>query len=692
MPAVPEASVVIPTKDAGPGFRETLEVILLQSFPGSFEVLVIDSGSQDGTVELCRRFPVQLIQIPPASFGHGTTRNQAVTQAQGRFIAMTVQDAVPADSSWLEALVQPMIDDPQVAGVYGRQVPRPGASYLARQRNRLWYGAQESRLNQELDGVEQWQALSFEARRALTRFDNVTSCLRRSAWQEIPFPPYGYAEDVGWARHTLEAGYKLVYEPAARVYHSHDRDLAHDFQRGYIDARNLARILDAPLNPLTPTEARKLLGWLGKQAKAYLEALEEPHEPPSSFGQALSQADAHWTLLGTGEMQGQLLEAPSLDSALLDEASLLERFDTAAARRLFGPDSPYPADERAWLLEEIGWLQAEAAEERALYESVFDREAAHYLLGSDSPRAARDRAWLAGKLQLWAEDEVEARARYRASFDTECMAYLLGPRSVKGPDEQAWLAGQLDRLERERSRLGLPLGRRLSRRLVQPQPCEEDIGLAFGLLWDGISRDYAREAVNVLLFQTGRDPAHLFDRLWALGAPDLVKEAVARSLRARIEAALTGDRALSGPELRFIFRNLWGRLGAGYITGVVADLAPAGPHHSLVRELCAEAWLAGGLTHEIAWRARLYAAAAVTACRLGMAARAALVEEGSGPTRFPAAEVEPSGTPSAEPGSTTPFWQQVQALLDHPEGGRGFWASLDRTLAQRFDMNSGGKV
>lgn len=686
MGVTPRASVVIPVRDAGSGFQETLEAILDQSLPAPFEVIVIDSGSQDGTVELCRRFPVHLLQIPMSSFGHGITRNQAVTEAQGEFVAMTVQDAVPADSGWLKALVQPMIDDPQVAGVYGRQLPRPGASYLARQRNRLWYGPDELQIVQELGSAEQWQSLSFERRRALTRFDNVTSCLRRSVWQEIPFPPYDYAEDVGWARHALEAGYKLLYEPAARVRHSHDRDLAYEFQRAYVDAQSLASILEAPLKPLTPSQARHLLSWLGGQATSYLAALDETQTPPGRFNQALSQADAHWTLLGAGEIEGERLEASSLDAAFLDEAWHLERFDTETVKRLLGPNSPYSAREREWLLSEIGWLQSEGTEEWALYQAVFDSEAACYLLGRDSPRAAGDRAWLAGKLQLWAEDEQEARAYYQAHFDAECIAYLLGPRSAKSSQAQAWLARELDESARKRTRLGLELGRRLSQRLVQSQPRDRDISLAFGFLWDEISRDYAREAVNVRFFLTGSDPAHLFDRLWALGVPDLVKDAIGHSLRARIEAALAGDRALSDRELDFISHSLSTRLGGNCFTGMVRDLPSEGAQYRLVKKLCTEAWLVGELTREIARRAQLYAAVDITASRLGLATQAALAAEQPRLAALPLGGTKPDGLPPVELGETVGFWQEVQALLGHPHAGGSLWARLDETLARGADL------
>lgn len=687
----PRASVVIPTKDAGSGFQETLEAILGQAFPEPFDVIIIDSGSRDGTVELCRRFPVRLIQIPPSAFGHGTTRNQALAEAQGEFVALTVQDAVPADSGWLGALVQPMIDNPQVAGVYGRQVPRPDASHLAQQRNRLWYGSQESQVVQHLGDAEEWQSLSFEERRELTRFDNVTGCLRRSVWQEIPFPPYDYAEDVGWALLAIKAGYKLVYEPAARVCHSHDRNLEYEFRRAYVDARNVACILDAPRQTMSAAEAQRLLGWLSSQAESYLAALDEGGAPPSSFGLALTQADAHWTGLDAGKVQGQALDAPSLDSAVWEETWHRERFDTAAVKRLFGPDSPYPAEERHWLLAEIGWLEEEMAEEKARYRALFDQRAAHYLLGPDSPRTVEERAWLAGKLQLWSEDEAEARARYQEYFDAGCMAYLLGHHSLKDAEAQAWLADELDRMERERSRLGLRLGRPLSQRLLRSQPRGKDLVMAFDLLWDEISRDYAREAVNVCFLQRAAlsaSPddhlAHLFDRLGALGVLDLVKEAIGHSLRSGIEAALAGEQALSRPELDFIFYNLWTRLGNKYVKGIVADLTPQFERVQLdlIKQLDTGDWQAGQVTREIISRAGLYAAATITASTLGLAARAALAASDENDLLAAAGGVGSLGPSVSAPDESPDLWQRLQALLDRPWQEAGFWADLDRAVAQ----------
>ena len=122
-----KASVVILTKNPGPLFRQVLPAVQAQATPWPFEIVVVDSGSTDGTVEFIRASSgVRLYQIPAAEFGHGKTRNYAVAQARGEYVAMLTHDALPADTDWLRALVQAIDAMPDAAGAFGRHLPYPG--------------------------------------------------------------------------------------------------------------------------------------------------------------------------------------------------------------------------------------------------------------------------------------------------------------------------------------------------------------------------------------------------------------------------------------------------------------------------------------------------------------------------------------------------------------------------------------
>jgi rhamnosyltransferase len=242
---------------------------MLSAQSGTFEreVLVIDSGSTDGTAELAARHGATVHRIARDEFGHGETRNLGVSLAGGEYVAFVVQDAVPLDDRWLAAMVETLEHDGLVAGVYGRQVPRPGSSPLTRALVNGWPTAGLERREQRVEDPALYRALPPAERRSLATFDNVSSCIRRSVWEEIPFERAGFGEDVRWARSVLEKGHKIVYEPRSAVYHSHERGALYDLRRHYVEGQVLLDLFD--LAP-TPNLALWLLNVLRASARLYL--------------------------------------------------------------------------------------------------------------------------------------------------------------------------------------------------------------------------------------------------------------------------------------------------------------------------------------------------------------------------------------------------------------------------------------
>src|SRR5688572_2468272 len=102
----PEISVVIPVKNEGAKIRACIEGILSQSIPVK-EIIVIDSGSTDGTVEILREYEkVKLLEISSSTFNHGETRNLGVRHASGEFVVLTVGDARAYDQYWIQHLLE----------------------------------------------------------------------------------------------------------------------------------------------------------------------------------------------------------------------------------------------------------------------------------------------------------------------------------------------------------------------------------------------------------------------------------------------------------------------------------------------------------------------------------------------------------------------------------------------------------
>jgi glycosyltransferase involved in cell wall biosynthesis len=216
-------SVVVPVKDGGLDLVRCLEAIARQRMEEEVEVIVVDSGSSDGSAERARIFGARVHEILPEEFSHGGARNLGAELADGDIVVFTSQDAYAADEGWLAALVAPLRERTDVAGVYGRQLPHEDAIPSERYFLDFLYGPEPR--TQRLADPER---LSFEA----TLFSNVSSAIPRAVLERYPLAAdVIMSEDQEWSRRVLEAGLAIVYEPRAAVRHSHAYTVAGAFRR-----------------------------------------------------------------------------------------------------------------------------------------------------------------------------------------------------------------------------------------------------------------------------------------------------------------------------------------------------------------------------------------------------------------------------------------------------------------------------
>jgi rhamnosyltransferase len=305
-------SVVIPTKNAGVVFGETLAALRRQE--PSLEIVVVDSGSSDGTPDLASKHGARVFSIAPKSFNHGETRNLGIRLAKGQFCIMLVQDAVPLGEAWLEELLAPFSDE-RVVGVTARQVPRPDSDLVARWQcdYRSRFLGEEARV-QELGRWEEFEALDFQGRLRLASFDNVFAALRRSFWEQQPFRPVSFAEDLDWGFRAIVAGRRLVYQPAVSVMHSHTRPAAYHMRRSYISGRIVPQILHLPPQQTSARSDREFLGIIGLlcgEARAILSKDGDWRGCQSSLGAAHSVLKSILAAVGSpvGSPSGRLNEA-----------------------------------------------------------------------------------------------------------------------------------------------------------------------------------------------------------------------------------------------------------------------------------------------------------------------------------------------------------------------------------------------
>ena len=107
----PLVSIVILTKNGGKNFESCITAIYQQTTDFPFEVIVVDSGSTDCTLEYIKGYPIRLYEIKPHEFSFGPTRDYAFGLANGQFIVTLSQDVVPANREWLSKLVEPLMQN-----------------------------------------------------------------------------------------------------------------------------------------------------------------------------------------------------------------------------------------------------------------------------------------------------------------------------------------------------------------------------------------------------------------------------------------------------------------------------------------------------------------------------------------------------------------------------------------------------
>lgn len=217
-------SVVIPVKD---GERHLAELLAALGREGPEEILVVDSGSRDRSVQIARDAGATVIEIPPEEFGHGRTRNLGAERAAGGLIAFLTQDATPAEG-WLRAYREAFAADDRLGAAFGPHLPRPDTSpAIARE-------------------LTEFFATLGDGEPFLS---NVNACYRRACWEELRFQDVPYAEDQAFGRDLRETDWRKRLVPAAAVLHAHDYGPL-EFMRRYFDEYRGLRETTGHVEPL----------------------------------------------------------------------------------------------------------------------------------------------------------------------------------------------------------------------------------------------------------------------------------------------------------------------------------------------------------------------------------------------------------------------------------------------------------
>jgi rhamnosyltransferase len=287
---VSSVTVAIPVRDGGEQLQATLSALAGQTV--EHELLVCDSGSRDGSVQVARDAGARVLEIPAERFGHGSTRNLLMQHATGSRVAFLTQDSEPADARWLEHLLGGLDLAPDVSLAFGPYLPRPAAGLAVRLELEAWFASLSESGRPQIERLGEQERVSLRAGALAGRrgfFSDANACVLRGAWQQVPFRDVPYAEDRVLALEMLRAGYAKAFVPQAAVIHSHAYTPGQQLRRSFDEWRGLLEVYGWR----EPIGAGHLLARLRGALGAARAELSSEQLAPSAYAAALTGVATH---------------------------------------------------------------------------------------------------------------------------------------------------------------------------------------------------------------------------------------------------------------------------------------------------------------------------------------------------------------------------------------------------------------
>lgn len=221
---MPETSIIIRTLNEEKHLGNLLRALQNQDYK-KYEIIIVDSGSNDATLDIARQFPTTVLSIESRDFTFGYSLNIGCRAAKGKYLVFASAHTLPVNNRWLGNLVAPFTEK-EVAMVYGRQMGDPGAKFSERRDLYRLFG--ES---------------AFNSHAVLDYANNANAAVRRALWEEHHFDEYLFGlEDIEWVRWATGRGHIVHYAPEAGVYHIHREAWHQVFNRYRREAIAAARI------------------------------------------------------------------------------------------------------------------------------------------------------------------------------------------------------------------------------------------------------------------------------------------------------------------------------------------------------------------------------------------------------------------------------------------------------------------
>lgn len=233
-----KVSIVIPTYNPGAQFKNLLSMLKGQRGIAEIEIIVVDSGSEDETIDICEYFGVKTVEISQQEFSHSYARNLGAEKAEGDYILFMTQDAEPTDSAWLYRLVS-VLEEHKVVAASPAETDngRGDLKYLVDSWNHDRYLGIESG-----DKISHYdEDMSVEEVRKNAQLTDISCIVRRDVFEQYKYEG-DFAEDLRLGLQLIKAGYEIAQLGSVKVKHTHRRPCGYWMKRVYVDSRTLCKI------------------------------------------------------------------------------------------------------------------------------------------------------------------------------------------------------------------------------------------------------------------------------------------------------------------------------------------------------------------------------------------------------------------------------------------------------------------
>jgi len=219
-----KCSVIIRAFNEEKHIGKLLDGIACRESQHTVEIILVDSGSTDNTVQIAEQKGALVVRIRPEEFSFGRALNLGCQQATGDILLFASAHVYPVYTNWIDRMLAPF-DDAKVGLTYGRQIGNHLSKFSEQQLFAKWFPP-VSNYNQLIPFC-----------------NNANTAIRRSLWEQLAYDEsLTGLEDLHWAGVIQQQGYKIAYEADAVIVHVHEETPRKIFNRYYREAIAFKRL------------------------------------------------------------------------------------------------------------------------------------------------------------------------------------------------------------------------------------------------------------------------------------------------------------------------------------------------------------------------------------------------------------------------------------------------------------------